>query len=70
MIDVAGLPAEQAIRKLEEAGYKPVIVETYPLRGARNVGTLRVIRWESETQTLLCARFIDTVSEASEIGIR
>ena len=65
MTGVLGLPLEEALRRLEEAGVRPEIVRTSGLHEARQ-GSERVIRVSRDGRRLTVARFRDTAGADGE----
>ena len=62
-----GLPLEEALRILAEAGIQPEVEETAPPRGRRD-GSLRVVRCRNEGRHLTVAAFQDPLASAGESG--
>lgn len=65
MTGLLGLPIEEAVRRLREAGLEPVVRETASPRGVPE-GTLRVIRVRGEGRELTVARFDDAAASREE----
>ena len=60
MINILGLPLEEALHRLKEQGTEPEIVHTAGFREAAE-GALRVIRISEDGRRLTVARFPDAV---------
>ena len=60
MMNLLGLPLEEALRRLEEKGISPEILHTAGRREAAE-GTQRVIRVSEDGRRLTVARFPDSV---------
>lgn len=65
MTTLLGLPLEEAVRRLRQAGIEPVVRVTASPRGAQE-GTLRVIRAREEGRELTAARFDDAAASRGE----